>query len=275
MKSTRFIIKTCFILFSIVIGGGDAHAGSLARSPLKPGDIFKDCSSCPEMTVIPAGSFMMGSRQGKKRELPITKITIAKPLAVSRYEITFDQWDACQAAGGCTEKPFDRNWGRGNRPVINVLPKDIVEYMAWLSQKTGHTYRLPSEAEWEYAARAGTTTEFSWGDQMRSGAANCRGCGTKWSGVKSAPVGQFEPNAWGLYDMHGNVLEHVADCWSKSHSKIPTDGSPLIAEKCLSKVVKGGAWYYLSRVSRSASRVRNDSRVFSYFIGFRAFREID
>ena len=238
------------------------------------GTIFKDCPSCPEMTMIPPGTFLMGSIKGKNRERPVTRITIRQPLAVSRYEVTFDQWDACFSAGGCSKKPSDRGWGRGNRPVINILLTDIAEYVSWLTKKTGYLYRLPSESEWEYAARAGSRTEFNWGDQMLPGAANCRGCGTQWSGHKSAPVGQFKPNAWGLYDVHGNVLEYVTDCWTTNHKKVPIDGSPKITQGCLSKVVKGGSWYYLSKVSRSASRVRNDKRVFSYFIGFRVFREI-
>jgi len=191
MKTNFQFISALIVILTITSGSAYAEAGKT----LKPGDIFRDCTICPEMTVIPAGSFKMGSTKGKKRELPVTQITISKPLAVSRYEITFDEWDACHAEGGCKKKPFDRDWGRGKRPVMNVLPKDIVEYMAWISKKTGHTYRLPSEAEWEYAARAGTKTEFSWGDQMLPGGANCRGCGTKWSGIKSAPVGRFKPNA--------------------------------------------------------------------------------
>jgi formylglycine-generating enzyme required for sulfatase activity len=275
MNLINAIFKPLAIVFSLFVSLTSAMAETPSAKVLVPGDIFRDCPNCPEMTVIPAGSFMMGSTKGKKRELPVKKITIKKPLAVSRYEITFDEWDACHAEGGCSKKPFDRDWGRGKRPVMNVLHTDIAEYMAWLTKKSGHTYRLPSEAEWEYAARAGSETEFTWGDQMKSGAANCRGCGTKWSGIKSAPVGQFKPNAWGLYDVHGNVLEHVTDCWTKSHKKLPTDGSPLVTKKCLSKVVKSGAWYYLSRVSRSSSRARNDTRVFSYFIGFRAFRELN
>jgi len=248
-----------------------------ANIPLKytPGYSFKDCPTCPEMIVIPAGSFLMGSTKGKKRELPIKKITIKRPLAVGRYEITFNEWDSCYADGGCSKQPSDRNWGRGKRPVINILHTDIAEYIIWISKKTGHKYRLPSEAEWEYAARAGSRTEFFWGDKMILGSANCRGCGSRWSGQKSAPIGQFKPNAWGLYDVHGNVLEHVNDCWTPNHQNLPKDGSPVIINNCLSKVVKSGAWYYLSKVSRSASRVRNDTRVFSYFIGFRVFREMD
>jgi formylglycine-generating enzyme required for sulfatase activity len=274
MKLTKYVSITKCILFSLLIG----TSSTIAKEPensLISGTVFRDCLACPEMSVIPSGTFLMGSTRGKKRELPVTKITIRNPLAVSRYEITFDEWDACYTARGCSKRPSDRGWGRGKRPVINVLLTDIAEYLSWLTKKTGHVYRLPSESEWEYAARAGSQTEFSWGNQMQIGAANCRNCGTEWSGLKSAPVGQFKPNAWGLYDVHGNVLEYVTDCWTTSHDKVPTDGSPIITKGCLSKVVKGGAWYYLPKVSRSASRARNDKRVFSYFIGFRAFREID
>jgi len=274
MELLKHVSIVKYLLLSSIISTSIA----LSKEPVGsfiPGTSFKDCPNCPEMSVIPSGTFMMGSTKGKKRELPITKITIAKPLAVGRYEITFDDWDICYDAEGCSKRPSDRGWGRGKRPVINVLLEDIHEYTSWLTKKTGFTYRLPSESEWEYAARAGSQTEFSWGDQMQIGAANCRGCGTEWSGIQSAPVGQFKANAWGLYDVHGNVLEYVRDCWSKSHDNLPTDGSPKITKHCLSKVVKGGAWYYLPKVSRSASRARNDKRVISYFIGFRVLREID
>ena len=253
-------------------------SGAIAKEPekpLNPGTVFRDCPACPEMSLIPSGTFKMGSIKGKKRELPVTEIRIVNPFAISRYEITFDEWDSCYNVGGCLRSPPDRGWGRGKRPVINILLQEIVGYLSWLTKKTGHIYRLPSESEWEYAARAGSQTEFSWGDEMRIGAANCRGCGTEWSGLKTAPVGQFKPNAWGLYDVHGNVLEYVTDCWTTNHYKIPTDGSPKLTKDCLSKVVKGGAWYYLPKVSRSASRVRNDKRISGYFIGFRAVRELD
>lgn len=226
----------------------------------------------------------MGSTKGRKRELPLTKITIPDPLAVGRYEVTFDEWDTCQAEGGCSIKPTDRGWGRGKRPVMSVTFRQVLEYIAWICKKTGHKYRLPSEAEWEYATRADTTTEYWWGNRMGKGFANCRNCGTEWSGVKSAPIGKFKPNPWGLFDVHGNVLEMTSDCWEQTLVGIPTDGSPRLfvltsknkkPNKCISRVVKGGAWYYLSKVSRAASRVRNDQRIYSYFIGFRVFREIE
>ena len=227
------------------------------------------------MVVIPAGKFIMGSKKGRKRELPLHRVRIARAFAIGRFEVTFDEFDACHADGGCSKKPFDRGWGRGKRPVMNVLIGDIGEYVTWINKKTGARYRLPSEAEWEYAARAGTNSGYWWGDEMRPGAANCRKCGSKWSGVKSAPIGSFEPNPWGLFDMHGNVLEIVTDCWNKSHKNAPADGSSRKDGDCKSRVIKSGAWYYLPKVSRSASRARNDIRIFSYFIGFRLLRELD
>ena len=274
MKFIKFASTLIYAWVSLTAGTLTVSSRELVKHR-EVGTVFKDCVVCPEMSIIPSGTFMIGSTKGRKRERPVSKITITKSLAVSRYEVTFDQWDACFNAGGCSKKPSDRGWGRDSRPVINILLTDIDEYVTWLTRKTGHIYRLPSESEWEYAARAGSQTEFSWGDQMQTGAANCRGCGTKWSGLKSAPVGQFKPNAWGLYDVHGNVFEYVADCWSNDHYNIPRDGVPKKTANCLSKVIKGGSWYYLPKVSRSASRVRNDKRVFSYFIGFRVFRELE
>jgi formylglycine-generating enzyme required for sulfatase activity len=249
-------------------------AGPAAAKPLEPGDIFRDCARCPEMVVVPAGEFDMGSELGRERELPITRITIAKPLAAGRYEITFNEWDACHQAGGCEKYPYDREWGRADRPVINILHAEAEGYAAWLTKITAKTYRLPSEAEWEYAARAGSATEYWWGDEVGAGLANCRKCGTEWSGIKSAPVGSFKASPWGLFDVHGNVLEFVADCWADGLEGIPPDAAPRVTPECASHTVRGGAWYYLPKVSRSAARARNDARIFSYFIGFRVVREI-
>ena len=272
ITSNKFIyltFKFCLVLF-IAIFFPDAFDGREIIS----GRIFKDCAVCPEMVTIPSGTFIMGSGNVKRNELPIHKVTIHKPLAVSRFEIIFDEWDACHLEGGCSRNVDDRGWGRGNRPVINVRYSDIKEYINWISKKTNQLYRLPSEAEWEYVARAGTTTEYWWGDKMINGYANCRGCGTKWSGRMSAPVGSFKPNPWGLYDLHGNLLEYVEDCWINKHKNVADDASPTITSNCQSRVIKGGAWYYLPKASRSAYRARNDTRVFSYFIGFRVFREL-
>ena len=247
---------------------------SAQSEPRKVGERFRDCPECPELVVIPAGSFIMGSEKGSSRERPAKKVTIPRRLAIGRYETIFDEWDACHAAGGCAKNAYDRDWGRGRRPVINITYADIQQYLGWISKRTGQTYRLPSEAEWEYAARAGTTTKYWWGDKFFKGRVNCQRCGTKWSGKKSAPIGTFAANPWGLYETAGNIFEYVSDCWHKTHEATPTDGSPYVDAKCASRILKGGAWYYKSRLARPAARARNDVRISGYFIGFRVIREL-
>jgi formylglycine-generating enzyme required for sulfatase activity len=201
-------------------------------------------------------------------------VRIAKPIAIGRYEVTFDEWDLCHDQGGCERDPYDRKWGRGRRPVFNVRHGEAKEFAAWLTKKTGKAYRLPTEAEWEYAARAGTTTAYFWGDDIGEGHANCRRCGSEWGGLKSAPVGSFAPNPWGLFDMNGNLFEYVEDCWHPDHLNQPPDGAARVEPGCARRVIKGGAWYFLPKVSRAAARAANDVRVFGYFIGFRVAREI-
>ena len=247
---------------------------SSSAETFKAGQVFRDCPVCPEMVAIPTGKFAMGSNTGKVRERPLTPISIKKFIAIGKYELTFDEWDVCYKMLGCSTKPEDRGWGRGRRPVININYKDIKEYLVWITKKTQNVYRLPSEAEWEYSNRAGTNTEYWWGNNMVLGSANCRNCGTPWSGINTSPVGQFRPNYWGLYDTHGNVFEIVSDCWTPNHSNARNDGAPVIIKNCNSRVIKGGAWYYLPKVARSASRARNDDRVFSYVVGVRIAREI-
>ena len=139
--------------------------------------------------------------------------------------MTFDEWDACVAYGGCEPGVSDSGYGGGRKPVINVTWDDAQRYVAWLSRMTGKPYRLLSEAEWEYAARAGTQTAYSWGDKIGKGNANCNGCGSQWDNMQPAPVGSFAPNAFGLNDMHGNVWEWVEDCYHDNYDGAPTDGS--------------------------------------------------
>jgi Sulfatase-modifying factor enzyme 1 len=175
-------------------------------------------------------------------EDPPHEVTIAKTFAVGRTEVTFAEWDICVAEGACL-KASDSGWGRGDRPVINVSWDDAKEYVAWLSRITGKDYRLLSEAEWEYAARAGTTTPYSWGDNIGKGNANCRGCDSQWDGKQTAPVGSFKPNAFGLYDMHGNVIEWVEDRWHESYGGAPTDGTAWLQDGDASRpIVRGGSW---------------------------------
>ena len=194
---------------------GRRWAARAAAPQWEAGAVFRDCPECPEMVVVPAGSFMMGSPASEKDrdddEGPVhrvNRVTIAAPFAVGVYEVTFDEWDACVRGGGCGGyRPVDAGWGRGRRPVINVNWEDVRTYVDWLSRETGKDYRLLSEAEWEYAARAGTTTRYHWGDDIGRNRANCYytydGCGDSWD--HTAPVGSFGANGFGLHDMHGNV----------------------------------------------------------------------
>ena len=143
---------------------------------------------------------------------------IDSPFAVSKLEVTADEWDACVVLGGCTWPAPETGFGRGTRPVMNVSWDDAQQYVAWLSTRTGKTYRLLSEAEWEYAARAGTSTAYFWGNEIGNGNANCNGCGSQWDHRRTAPVGSFAPNAFGLHDMHGNVWEWVQDCMHEDYN---------------------------------------------------------
>jgi formylglycine-generating enzyme required for sulfatase activity len=253
---------------------------------LKPGQSFKECAQdCPEMVVVPAGRFAMGSpmtdRKGFTDEIPQHWVTIAKPFAVSKNELTFADWDACVAGGGCNGyKPNDNGWGAGQQPVINVDVGDAQAYVAWLSLVTGRTYRLLSEAEYEYAARATTTTEYPWGDDIKLDGqvmANCDGCGSRWDSRQTAPVASFPPNKFGLYDMIGNVFEWTGDCFHKNYNSAPPDGSTWLAGNggdCANHVIRGGAFGSTSDNLRSASRglATNDDRVMA--IGFRVARTL-
>jgi formylglycine-generating enzyme required for sulfatase activity len=241
------------------------------RSDAKPGDSFRDCQGCGEMVIVPAGAFDMGSTA--EYENPVHRVTIAKQFAIGRYEVTFDQWDRCVEDKGCKAQADDREWGRGDRPVINVSWEDSKAFVAWLSQKTGQTYRLPSEAEWEYAARAGTNTPFWWGRDAGSRQANCRECNTG-SGQQTWPVGSFKPNPFGLYDTAGNAAEWVEDCWNDSYRGAPKDGSPWTAGQCRLRGLRGGAYDSQAKTVRSTARFRYDSDVRYSANGFRVVREL-
>jgi len=244
----------------------------------KPGSDFKECANgCPEMIVIPAGKFIMGSPENEldrnASEGPPHEVTIAKPFALSKFEVTFEEWDACVAAAACPRVP-DR-WGRERMPVINVSWVDIKQYVSWLSHLTGKEYRLPTEAEWEYAARAGVNTRYSWGDDLGMGNANCDGCGSQWDLQQTAPVGSFKPNRAGLYDMHGNVWEWVEDSWHENYDVAPTDGSAWVRGGDPSfRVVRGGSWRNESELVRAAVRFRRNANVRFDTLGFRVARTI-
>lgn len=246
-------------------------------------EVFRDCPECPEMVVVPAGSFMMGSPEGEGEDAegPRHRVTIPKPFAVGRYEVTFDEWDACVSAGGCGGyRPEDEGWGRGRRPVINVTWTDAQRYVQWLTRRTGHEYNLLSEAAWEYAARAGTTTPFWTGETISTDQANYDGNWPYGRGRKgefrrqTTPVDAFRANLWGLHDMNGNVWEWVEDCWNQSYAGAPTDGSAWLKGDCSIRVVRGGSWSSFAGYLRSANRFRLglDNRYDVY--GFRVSRAL-
>jgi formylglycine-generating enzyme required for sulfatase activity len=246
-----------------------------------PGSTFRDCPDCPEMVVVPAGSFMMGSPMGEegrgKNEGPQRTVTIAKPFAVGKFEVTFAEWDVCVAAGGCLHKPSDSDWGRSRRPVINVSWDEITnEFLPWLSRKSGKTYRLLTEAEWEYAARAGTTRPFSTGGAIATDQANFNGDFTSGSSVrqKTVEVGSFKPNGFGLHDMHGNVGEWVEDCYKDTYPAASTDGSAVISTGCTDRVLRGGSWDNPPWLLRSAFRERNSPHFRRNSYGFRLARTL-
>ena len=233
--------------------------------------VGRDCRECPEMVVVPAGSYRMGW-EGQQHE-----VAIGAPFAVGKYEVTFAQWDACARNRSCPrgkDIAGDRGWGRGQRPVIYVSWDDAQRYVQWLSRKTKKPYRLLSESEWEYAARAGTETAYSWGDEIGVGRANCRGCGSRWDNRQTAPVGSFAANPWGLHDMHGNVWEWVEDCWNDSYAGSPRDGSAWRSRNCSERVLRGGSWLFIPSVLRAANRYWYTSGVRYGNVGFRVARTL-
>ena len=256
-----------------------------AERALKPGQAFRECAKdCPEMVVVPAGEFMMGSPPTEKRampdEVPQHRVTIARPFAVSKYDVTFNDWDACVSVGGCARegRAGDVDWGRDTRPVIYVSWDDAQQYVAWLSQMTGKLYRLLSDAEFEYAARAGTQTAYPWGDDIGENNANCVDCGSQWTGSagtwQTAPVGSFAANRFGLYDMVGNVWKWVEDCYHPNYDGAPTDGSTWTGGDCTARVIRGGSWGEGAEHIRPAFRDRTSTNDRNYTMGFRVGRTL-
>jgi formylglycine-generating enzyme required for sulfatase activity len=255
-----------------------------AERTLKPKDSFRECAPatdyCPEMIIIPAGSFMMGSPLTEKGRLPNEgpqhQVTFARPFAVSKFAVTFAEWDICASHGDCDPQISDASFGRGQHPVIDVTWDDAMRYAAWLSKMTGRPYRLLSEAEYEYAARAGTTTAYPWGDDIGVNNANCKGCGSDWDNRQTAPVGSFAPNGFGLYDMAGNVVAWVEDCVHRNYSGAPTDGSAWTqGGNCAGRVNRGGSWGIPPVFLRSASRDGMASDMRNGNIGFRVGRTLE
>ncbi len=252
---------------------------SIDYSPEIFSDNLRDGRAGPEMVKIPTGEFSMGDiwKTGAPDELPVHKVYIHKPFGIGLYETTFAEYDHFAEATG-RPLPDDAGWGRGKRPVINVSWEDALAYADWLSTNTGKSYRLPSEAEWEYASRAGVASRYWWGDEAELSYANCDGCGSRWDGRQTASVGSLEPNPFGLYDIAGNVWEWVQDCWHKNFNGAPVDGrawEEARDSECSVRVLRGGSWNYPTRFVRSSNRDWNWPDTRHNFIGFRLARDMD
>jgi formylglycine-generating enzyme required for sulfatase activity len=256
----------------------------IAMSPfLSAGGVFRDRLRTgregPEMVVIPIGSFKMGDVQGDgdKDEVPVRTVRIQRPFAMGSYEVTFEEYDQFAKAAN-RQFPGDQSWGRGRRPVINISWQDAVEYAKWLSAQTGKRYRLPTEAEWEYAARGGKETAYWWGKDLIKGMANCSGCGSQWGNSQTAPVGSFKPIPVGLYDTAGNVWEWVEDCWHDNYNGAPADGSAWRESgggNCDRRVIRGGSWYDRPSTLRSSNRGRYYPLSRYNLVGFRLVQAIE
>jgi formylglycine-generating enzyme required for sulfatase activity len=261
-------------------GTASSYLAALYVSPENGAKVFRDVlrsgGEGPEMVVIPPGTFRRGDLQGDgdSDELPVREVRIPRPIALSRYAVTFEDYDRfCELTG--RPKPDDESWGRARRPVVNVSWYDAVAYADWLSEQTGHRYRLPTNAEWEYAARAGTETRYWWGNKVGEDHADCAGCGSLWDSARTAPVGKFPPNGFGLFDMGGNVWQWVADCCDIDYGRAPTDGSAYVtSEYCDKKVIRGGSWSVVPHELRAANRWRDFTVRPSDDIGFRVARDL-
>jgi len=224
---------------------------------------FKDIDIGPEMVVVPAGKFVMGSNVHDNTK-PSHPVTIKKPFAVGRFAMSFAEWDAADLS----RSPSDEDWGRGRRPVINVSWEDAKAYITWLSRRTGKPYRLPSEAEWEYCCRAGTTTTYASGDNITRQRA-------QFNARETVEVGTFPPNDWGLYEMHGNVFEYCEDNWHANYNGAPPDGTVWRGGDASFHPMRGGSWQSKPEALSAAFRIGYRSVMPNNINGFRVARTLD
>ena len=317
--ASAFSIFFFTLAFTLPAFHADRAFAESADAPPAQGERFRDALASggygPEMIVIPAGKFRIGCESAWKSYCaPARDMEFANNFALAVYETTFDEYDRFLAetgwtmAGTALQKEYldmvadfpqsdwaekeadDLGQGRGRRPVVNIFHDSAAEFANWLSQETGHVYRLPSEAEWEYAARAGTRTEWSWGNQAETGLAQCLDCGNRWDDDRAVPVGSFPANPWGLHDMHGNVWEMVQDCYHLDYEKAPADGAPqgiprkrlwgLFKPKvdatggCARRVIRGGSYFQPAQVATSWFRGYMRTHWRWPNLGFRVAREI-
>jgi formylglycine-generating enzyme required for sulfatase activity len=283
--------------------GADIAPDSSAKRPRPVGEVFRDCPKCPEMVIVPAGHFTMGSPASEigrfDSEGPQHGVTV-RGFALGKYPVTEEEFTIFLATTGYQPAPCDRildkTWrspGGGivfppgqadlpRQPAVCVNWKDVHAYIAWMNANHNPAgsapYRLPTEAEWEYAARAGAASARWWGEALGRGNANCHGCGSDWDNTLIAPVGSFQANAFGLHDMLGNTWEWLADCWNENYSGAPADGSAWTSGDCSKRVMRGGSWSNLPAFIRSAARSRGDAGGadfdYSSYVGFRLAKSI-
>ena len=274
----------------------DAPVGRVLESVVK-GQMPLDCNYCPQLTIVPPGLFLMGAAASdlgrEEDEGPLHLVTIPEPLAVGVYEVTFSEWDACVDRGRCRHRPGDQGWGRSQRPVINVSWIDAQAYVEWLSEETGERYRLLSEAEWEYVARAGSGAAQYWSEQsapvcMYANAADAssRSSSIRWPEdwtfqacgdgfAVTAPTGSFSSNRFGLRDTLGNVWEWTQDCWNERHSREPTDSRSRETGDCGKRVVRGAAWNSQPVDLRASVRDGIPANTRANNLGFRVVRTLE
>jgi formylglycine-generating enzyme required for sulfatase activity len=213
----------------------------------------------------------MGSNSSDPSEKPAHQVTIGAPFAIGKYEVTAQQWNACVDAGACQKVAQAAN---ANAPIRDVSWDDAQQYLKWLSSTSGKQYRLPTEAEWEYAARGGTASRYWWGEQMAAGKANCKDCGQPWTNEGPANVGSFAANPYGLHDTSGSVWEWVSDCWHNSFKDAPTDGRSWDQPNCRVRVIRGGSWREGAAYMVASTRFKYDASVRHSQNGFRVARSL-
>lgn len=243
-----------------------------ARAAAAGADI-KDCAACPTLVSIPAGVFTMGNNTSDPSEKPAHAVTVGAPFAIGRYEVSVQEWNACAAAGACP-KIAQRQGTGANAPMRDVSWDDAQQYVKWLATASGKPYRLPTEAEWELAARGGASTRFWWGEQMAQGKANCKDCGKPWADDAPANVGSFAANPYGLYDTSGSVWEWVADCWHNNYKGAPGDGRAWDEPDCRVRVIRGGSWREGASYMVASTRFKYDASVRHSQNGFRVARSL-
>ncbi|MFD1560191.1 formylglycine-generating enzyme family protein [Paraburkholderia silviterrae] len=245
---------------------------NIATTKPGPHDI-QDCPTCPLLIAVTPGNFMMGNDTDDPSEKPVHRVTIGHSYALSKYAVTVAQWNACANAGACPRLSSESN-SAPNAPVRDLSWDDAQQYVKWLSKVSGKPYRLPTEAEWEYAARGGSATRYWWGNEMRKGTANCKDCGPPWRVEAPDDVGSFPANPYGFYDMAGGVWEWVSDCWHNSYKNAPDDGRTWDEPNCQTRVIRGGSWRDGAGYMLSATRFKYDSSVRYNANGFRVARDM-